>query len=63
MGVERLEGKAPRFRIEPDALQRPQAIAERNQMGALRTVRPKHRGGKQNEAAEDFGPKETLKNV
>jgi len=51
MGVERLEGKTPRFRVEPDALQRPQAIAERDQMGALRTVRPEHRGGKQNGAA------------
>src|SRR4249920_4159986 len=51
MGVERLEGETARFRIEPDALQRPQSIAKRNQMRALRAVGPKHRGGEQNGAA------------
>src|SRR6476619_119733 len=60
MGVERLKGETPRFRIEPDALQRPQAIAERNQMGALRTVRTEHRGGKQNGAAGVAGVRRLL---
>ena len=51
MGVERLEGETPRFRIAPDALQRAQFIAKRNQMRALRAVGPEGCGGKQNGAA------------
>ena len=60
MGVERLEGETPRFRVEPDPLQRAQAIAERDQMRALRTVRPEHRGGKQNGAAGVAGVRRLL---
>ena len=40
MRVERLEGEAPRFGVEPDPLQRAQAVAKRDQMGALRAVGP-----------------------
>ena len=47
MSVERLEGKAPCFGIEPDALQRPQSVAKRDQMGALRAVRTERASRKQ----------------
>ena len=51
MGVERLEGETPRFRVEPDPPQRPQSIAKRDKVSALRAVRSEGRGGKQNGAA------------
>ena len=51
MCIERLEGKPPRLCVKPDPLQCAQAVAERDHMRALRTVRPKCRRGKQNGAA------------
>src|SRR4051812_15555544 len=43
MPVKRLEREALGFGVEPDALQRPQGVAERDQMYALRTVRSERR--------------------
>src|SRR5438046_633986 len=48
MRVERLEREAPCFGVETYPLQRAQAIAKRDQMGALRTIGSKRRGDQQN---------------